>query len=76
MAKRPFTIKELGRNPGKGGYCFAPETAKDFPHCDIDKCEGHPEYEFFPKEAKMEDFWYYLCREHLESIVGELEPTT
>lgn len=67
------SIKEIGK---EGSYCHAPETAEDVPRCDINKCEVHPEYEFYPEKASVGDFWYFLCREHLESIIGEIDPTT
>ena len=62
-----------------GGYCHAPGTVKDWPHCDADGCGETPAYEFYPSEwlrpgdTDEETFWYYICRDHLESIVGQIE---
>lgn len=56
-----------------GGYCHAPETIKDYPLCDRDGCKNLPEFEFYPTNAPAGEFWWYLCREDLESIVGEIE---
>ncbi len=64
------SIQDLGT---KGGYCYVPETKKDWPHCSVDNCKRSPQYEFYPTKAKIAASWYYICRVDLKAIIGALD---